>query len=266
MNLRHSPPMMDAVIMAGGIMPVEDPLYHESPNGIRGLIELMGKPMVQWVIDALDASDAVAEIYLVGLTPEIGITAVKPLHIIPDHGGMFENIRAGVMQATEDHPERSKVLTVSADIPAIQPQMVDWVAGNVAQNPDLLVYYTVISHTVMDERFPNANRSYIRLKDMAFCGGDLHAVDKRFFVKERPIWHKLTKARKNPLKQAWMIGFDTLFLIGLQMVTLEDTVRKVCQRLDITGEAFPSPYAELGMDADKPHQLAILRQHMEARS
>lgn len=266
MNLKHSPIMMDAVIMAGGIMPAEDPLYHESPNGNRSLIKLMGKPMVQWVIDALDASDAVAELYMVGLTPEFGISAAKPLHFIPDQGGMFENIRAGVIQASEDHPERSKVLTVSADIPAIQPEMVDWVASNVAQNPNQLVYYTIIPQTVMDERFPNANRSYIRFKDVAVCGGDLHAVDKRFFAKERPIWHKLTKARKQPLKQAWMIGFDTLFLIAMRIITLEGTVRKVCQRLDIKGKAFPSPYAELGMDADKPHQLAILRQHMEGRS
>lgn len=266
MSKNHSPIKLDAVIMAGGIMPVEDPLYHESPNGNRSLIELMGKPMVQWVIDTLDASDSVAEIYLVGLTPEVEITAEKPLHIIPDQGGMFENVHNGVFQAASDHPERSKFFVVSADIPAIQPQMVDWVAGNVAQNPDLMVYYTAIPQSVMDERFPNANRSYLRLKDIAVCGGDLHAVDKSFFSKESPIWHKLTIARKNPLKQAWLIGFDTLFLIALRMVTLERTVRKVCQRLDITGKAFPSPYAELGMDADKPHQLAILRQHMEARS
>jgi GTP:adenosylcobinamide-phosphate guanylyltransferase len=256
---------MDAVIMAGGIMAVDDPLYGESPNGIRSMIELMGKPMVQWVIDALDASKAVAELYLIGLSPESGITATKPLHFVPDQGGMFENVRRGVIQATEDHPERSKVLVVSADIPAIQPPMVDWVVKNVMENPGQLVYYTVIPQKVMDERFPDANRSYIRLKDMAVCGGDLHAVDKGFFDKESPIWHKLTNARKHPLQQAWMIGFDTLFLIALRMITLQGTVNRVCQRLDINGKAFPSPYAELGMDADKPHQLAILRQHLEAR-
>lgn len=243
----------------------DDPLYQESPNGMRSLIELQGKPMVQWVIDALDQSKAVADLYLIGLSPESGITATKPLHFLPDQGGMFENISKGVIQATADHPERSKVLVVSADIPAIQPQMVDWVATNVTNNSGQLVYYTVIPEVVMDRHFPNANRSYIRLKDMAVCGGDLHAVDKRFFDNERPIWHALTKARKQPLKQAWMIGFDTLFLIALRLITLEGTVKKVCSRLGIEGKAFPSPYAELGMDADKPHQLAILRQHLEER-
>jgi hypothetical protein len=29
--------------------------------------------------------------------------------------------------------------------------------------------------------------------------------------------------------------------------------------MDITGQAVFSPYAELGMDVDKPHQLEILR-------
>lgn len=244
-------------------MTADDPLYQEGPDGMRCLIELLGKPMVQWVIDALDASNAAAELYLSGLTQDSGITAAKPLHFIPDQGGMFENIRKGVLQATQDHPERSKVLVVSGDIPAIQPKMVDWVANNVANNPEQWVYYTVIPEKIMDERFPNANRSYIRLKKMAFCGGDLHAVDKRFFDNERPVWHELTRARKQPLKQAWMIGVDTLLLIALRMITLEGTVKKVCQRLDLKGKAFPSPYAEMGMDADKPHQLAILRKYLE---
>ena len=264
MTQEQSPFLMDAVIMAGGKMAIDDPLYYESPTGARSLIEVKGKPMVQWVVDALNASNAVAEIYLVGLTPEIGITSTKPLHHIPDQGGMFENIRAGVIQASEEHPQRSKFMVVSADIPAIQSEMVNWVAENVIQNPDQLVYYTVIPQTVMDERFPNANRSYVPLKDIAVCGGDLHAVDKSFFDKERPIWHKLTKARKHPLHQAWLIGFDTLFMIALRTVTLEGAAKKVCSRLDFDGKAFVSPYAELGMDADKPHQLAILRQHMEA--
>jgi hypothetical protein len=29
--------------------------------------------------------------------------------------------------------------------------------------------------------------------------------------------------------------------------------------MDITGKAVISPYAELGMDVDKPHQLEIVR-------
>jgi hypothetical protein len=33
----------------------------------------------------------------------------------------------------------------------------------------------------------------------------------------------------------------------------------VTEKMDITGKAVISPYAELGMDVDKPHQLEIVR-------
>jgi hypothetical protein len=36
-------------------------------------------------------------------------------------------------------------------------------------------------------------------------------------------------------------------------------VKRVTKRMDITGQAVFSPFAEIGMDVDKPHQLEILR-------
>lgn len=254
---------LDAVILAGGKTPLDDPLYDECPNGSRSLITLHGKPMVQWVIDALDASEAVADLYVIGLSKEFGLTATKQIHYLPDQGDMFENIRNGVISTYEDHPEREKILLASSDIPAIQPHMVDWLASQIADDPSKMLYYNVITQQTMEARFPNASRSYVRFKDVAVCGGDLNAIDKRLFSIERPVWHKLTIARKHPLKQAGMIGFDTLFLIALRLITMQGAVKKVCQRLDLDAKALLCPYAEMGMDADKPHQLAILRQHLE---
>jgi len=91
-------------------------------------------------------------------------------------------------------------------------------------------------------------------------------VDHNLFAIERPLWQKLTSARKHPLRQAGMIGVDTLLLIALRQITLQSAVNRVCQRLSLKGKALLCPYAEMGMDADKPHQLAILRQYLEERS
>ena len=254
---------LDAIILAGGKLELEDPLYHESVEGSRSLIDLQGKPMAQWVIDALDQAACVANLYLIGLPAECGLTAVKPMHFLEDQGGMVDNIRHGVLQSHMDYPERTKALIVSADIPAVKPQMIDWLAGQVDENPQPLLYYTVITQQIMEARFPNANRSFVRFKDVAVCGGDLNAVDKTLFASESPLWQKLTGARKHPLQQAGMIGLDTLLLVALRLITLEAAVKRVCRRLNLDAKALLCPYAEMGMDADKPHQLAILRQHLQ---
>ena len=40
---------------------------------------------------------------------------------------------------------------------------------------------------------------------------------------------------------------------------MEKAVEKVARRLKITGRGILCPYAEVGMDIDKPHQLEMLR-------
>lgn len=254
---------MDAVVLAGGLMTPVDPLYAEGRDGYRSLIDIHGKPMVQWVIDALAASEVVGDLYVIGLPPDCGLAAPNLIHFLPDQGGMFENIRYGVLQVSEDHPSLSKVIIASADVPAVRPEMVNWLAKQVAKDPGLLIYYNVIAQAVMEERFPNARRSFVRFKDIAVCGGDLNVIDKGLFAVERPIWKRLTDARKSPLKQAGLLGFDTLILVALHLITLEDAVSKICKKLSLEAQALISPYAELAMDADKPHQLAILRSDLE---
>ena len=59
-----------------------------------------------------------------------------------------------------------------------------------------------------------------------------------------------------------MIGYDTLFLLLTRSMTLKGAEKLVSKRLGIIGAATISPYAELGMDADKPHQLEILRKDL----
>jgi hypothetical protein len=91
-------------------------------------------------------------------------------------------------------------------------------------------------------------------------------VDKRLYTSEHPVWEKLTAARKNPVRQMLLLGVDSLILIALRLLSLEKAVQRVCKKLSIKGKALVSPYAEIGMDADKPNQLALLRDDLEGRS
>lgn len=256
---------MNALVLAGGTIPNDDPLYAETKNGCRSLIDVHGKPMAQWVIDALDTSDAVDELYVIGLTPQSGLISVKPMHYLSDSGGLFENIRDGVLSATADDPSQTKVITASADIPGLRPEMVDWLASQVEEDPSASIFYNVITQETMESRFPEAGRSFVRFKDISVCGGDVNVIDRAFFSQENPIWKKLTDARKKPLQQVRLLGFYNLVLVALHLVTLEEAVKRVCKKLSVEGRGLVSPYAEMAMDADKPHQLAILRKDLESQ-
>jgi len=257
---------VQAVVLAGGILSPEDPLYASAPDGHRSMVPIHGKPMAQWVLDALSASDVVEGITVMGLSAACGLNSYKPLDFAEDDGGMFENIRAGVLRAVDLFPEQDKVIIASADIPAVKPEMVNWLIAQVEKNPKAYIYYNVIEKSAMEARFPQAARSFVRFKDISVCGGDLNVIDKHLFTVERPIWKRLTDARKHPLQQASLLGLDTLVLVALHLITLEKAVKKIYRKLSLEGQALVSPYPEMAMDADKPHQLEILRHDLEGQA
>ena len=247
---------MDAIVLAGGQPTVEDPLYVLSSGKNKAMIPVGGRPMVQWVIDALCGSQRVEQLVLIGLQPGPLLQSSKPTAYIDEGDGMLANIKVGLEYFSLIRPASTHVLLVSCDIPAITPEIVDWRIENAIQ-ADADLDYAVVRREVMEARFPASNRSYLRIRDGEYCGGDLNVL--RIGLAEREaLWEELIKARKNVLHQASLLGWDLLLLALTRMLTLENAERKVSSRLKLKGHATVSPYAELAMDADKPEQVAIL--------
>ena len=256
---------MDAIVIAGGIPQAGEPLYEFTQGSPKALLDIAGKPMVQWVLDALSDSERVERVVIVSLPEDSGLQCAKPVTYVPNQGCMIDNIRAGVQKVQELNPAAHHVLTVSSDIPAIKPEMVDWLV-NTAMQTDHDIYYNVITRQNMEARFPNSKRTYTRLKDIELCGGDMNMIRAQTVTANDALWERIVAARKNALKQASLIGYDTLFLLLFHLVTLEQAVNIVCKRLDITGRAIICPYAEIGMDVDKPHQLELLRADLAGKA
>jgi GTP:adenosylcobinamide-phosphate guanylyltransferase len=249
---------MDVILTAGGNPTPEDPLYAFSNGLPKAMIPIGGKPMIQWVLDALAGAKSIERVVLIGLSDDIRVDYPREMVRIEDQGDMVANIVAGANKLLS-YPEPSQyALVVASDVPAITPEIVDWVSEQtVKANKDLV--YTVVERSVMEKRFPASKRSYIPLKDMAICGGDVNAICVPNVNYDNPMWRKLINARKNALKQAALLGFDTLLLILFRAITLKQTEKRICKRLQVNGLVLPSPYAELAMDIDKPGQLEILR-------
>jgi GTP:adenosylcobinamide-phosphate guanylyltransferase len=255
---------MDAVVTAGGIPKQGEPLYEYTRGKSKALLDVAGKPMVQWVLEALDGAASIQRVVIIGLEPESGVTSRKTVAFLPNQGGMVENIRTGVFKILELNPEAHHVLMVSSDIPGITPEMVDWVVATAMQT-DEDAYYNVIPREDMEKVFPESKRSYTHLKDLDVCGGDMNVIRSSMVTAEEGIWNELIASRKNVFKQAAIIGYDILFLLLLRRLTIDDAVKRVARRLQITGRAIVCPYAEVGMDVDKPHQLEMLRAYLERR-
>jgi choline kinase len=256
---------MDAVVTAGGIPQPEDPLYVYSNGNSKAMIDIAGKPMVQWILDALGDAKKVDNVIVIGLSSKSGVTCKKPLHFVSNQGRMLANIVTGINKALELNKRSKYVLVVSSDIPAIKPEMIDWLIKTCMETKDDL-YYGVCPKDVMESRFPGSKRTYTHLKDMDVCGADMNITHVRMATEHLDMWEQLIGSRKSPLKSASLIGFGTLLALFTRRLTLEDAVTRVCKRIGIKGRAIVWPYAEPCMDVDKPSQLELLRADLEVNN
>lgn len=256
---------MDAIIIAGGIPQEGEPLYEYTQGASKAMLDIGGKPMVQWVLDALNGAAEINKVVIVGLSEEEGIESDKISAFVPNMGDLIANVRAGVNKTLEINPQANHVIVVSSDIPAVTSEMIDWLVND-SKGSDMDLYYTVIERGVMEKRFPTSKRSYVRLKDVEVCGGDVNIIHASLAASDSDIWNRLLDSRKNAIKQAAIIGFDTLLLMLLRAVTIDQAVGKVAKKLKITGKAVVCPFAEVGMDVDKPNQLELLRNDIASRS
>jgi GTP:adenosylcobinamide-phosphate guanylyltransferase len=250
---------MDAIVTAGGIPLPEEPLYPATHGQSKALVDIAGKPMIQWVLDALSKAKTVDNVIIVGLTEKSGLKCSKKMYFVSNQGKMVENLQAGARKAREVNPKATHALMVSSDIPGITAEMVDWII-NTDMQTNLDVYYHLIKREVMEKRYPGCKRTWTHLKGMEVCGGDMNVGSLSLMLAEdTEIWKKITDARKSPIKQAALVGFDTAFLLLTGQLTLEKAEANIMKRLNITGKALICPYAEVGMDVDKLFQLEIMR-------
>lgn len=249
---------MDAIITAGGIPQPNDPLYPYSNGNSKALIDMAGRPMIQWILDALGDAKKVDRVIIIGLSPKNQLVCKKPIYYISNQGRMLSNIVAGVNKSLELNPKTQYVMLVSSDIPALKGEMVDWLVTTSMKTRDDL-YYGVCPREVMEKRFPASNRTYTKLKDMQVCGADINVIHVSMTTDHLDTWEELIGNRKSPLRQAAVIGWDTLFQLFTRQFTLQGLVERASERIGIKGRALLWSQAEPCMDVDKPHQLELLR-------
>ena len=256
---------IDAVVTAGGIPKSDDPLYPLTKGSNKALLPIGGVPMVQWILDALGHAQCIHRVVVVGLDPaEHGLTCRKPLGYVPNQGSMIGNVPGGAKWALQQDPGTRFVFVVSSDIPTITAEMVDWNITTSLET-DHEAYYSLIPAEAMERRFPGSRRTFFKLKEGRFSGSDMNLFQTALVGHYHPAWQAIVDARKNVLKQAGLVGLDTLLLMALGRLSMAGAEQRVRTRLGVRGRCFLARYPEAGMDVDKPHQYELVKADLETR-
>jgi molybdopterin-guanine dinucleotide biosynthesis protein A len=249
---------MDCIIIAGGLAAPEDPMYALTQGKPKALLPMGSRTMLEHVVDALQHAQSVDDIIIVGLGSDMGMTFQRPVNHLPDHGSLVGNIIAGANWIRERRPGVTAILGVTADIPLITGPMVDKLV-EMCQPLDAGIYYTYASRETMEKRFPNSNRTFVKLKGIEIAGGDIGIINPATLDHNQELFVALSNARKHAWKIASAVGIRLLLKFLLRRLGPKEIEEEGRRILGVKLKTVNLPYAELAMDADKPHQVEMLR-------
>jgi len=249
---------MDIIITAGGIPRPKHPIYKYTQGKPKALLDIAGKPMIQWVLDAISEAKSVGHVAVVGLDGSVELSCKKPMSVIPNHYNMVENLRAGARKILELNPSTEYVMTCTSDIPMVTPEAFDWIVEHHAQMSRHEFYMTMIPKEAMMERFPGSKRRTERFTDIEARGADIMVVEPRIIL-QNGIADTLKQLRHNTLNQLMFVGFDTLLLISLRRLDLAGFTKRLAKKHGLDWSPLLCPFPEIAMDVDFPKELELAR-------
>lgn len=252
----------DAIILAGGENTSD--LKKVAPYDNEALIIIGNYPMIYYVYQTLRSSKQINRIAVSGPVEALKTILPRDERLVFVNGGenAIESF-AYAMKALEKNGVSSKVLIMPTDIPFITVEAVeDFLRRCEASDADF--YYPVTSREVNEKKFPGVQRTYVRLQEGTVTGGNLFLIRSSIVDKTLEMGTKLVERRKNPLAMAKLFGFSLVFKYCLGRLSIDMVEKRFYKVLGITGKGIISPYAEVGVDVDKPSDLALAQDKLGA--
>lgn len=249
--------MPDAVILAGGSHEGDI----EKKFGIlnRALLVIRGKFMIEYVIEALRNVSSIKRIVVVGPVSVLQARIGTLVDAVVEAGNdPFESTLKGLEALSTDE----KVLVATSDLPLLRAEAVrDFLTRCTEVVADF--YYPIVRKEVYQEKIGGGKRTFVRLREGCFTGGNLLLLDPRVVEAKRDWIARVIAFRKNPLAIARLLGLRIIVKLLLHRLTIRDVEERVERILGMRGRAIITPYAEIGFDVDTVEHVSLAEKLLE---
>jgi GTP:adenosylcobinamide-phosphate guanylyltransferase len=238
------------------------PLLQGTPYYSKTLLPVAGSPMLCWVLQALEASTHHPKIAISTEDPAV-ISLAAQRHT----SNIFSPGKTAVqsfLNAIEASPTAEWVLIISGDHPLLSTKMVDSFITR-AQQTGAALNVAVVSQHTLRAAHPASHRTFFPLKDGAYSGGNMYLLHRPSFQAHAPLLETLDKNRKNPWKTLLHLDLGFILAVLFRQLTLYDVARRISAPLGCPVALVEMPYAECGMDVDKPSDLQLADQILRQR-
>lgn len=251
---------MDAVILGGAEN--SGALKKSADARYEAQIEITGRPMIDFVVAALEKLECIDRVVVVAAEEVAArLKGNKIWKVVPPGPDMVESLHRALSYLRRGE----HVLVLTSDIPLITAEALrDFLQQCRKREAD--IYYSLVPRQVIEERFKGVQRTYVRLKDGTFTGGNVVLLNPDAVLAYSDYLRQAVQLRKHPLKLCRLLGikFFLKFLGG--RLTVSEIEVRVEELIKLKGAGIVSLHPEIGIDVDKPSDLQFARAILEQRA
>ena len=249
--------IFNALILAG--TKEKGPLEIAEKVDNKALIMINGRLMIEYIVDALNNSENIDKIIVVGpkneLHPYIG---KKVEEILNSGNSILENMERGLNFFNSD----DNLLILTSDIPLITPEAIDEFL-NICTKRKLCIGYPIITKENIIKKYPETERTYVKMKEGIFCGGNIVFFKPEVFFEKKKLIKELFDNRKATWKYVKILGLKFILKFLFKTLTLEEIEKRITDILGYNSIAAMISYPEIMIDLDKPSDLKLIRKCLE---
>lgn len=252
--------LYDAIILAGGENSGD--LKKIAPYDSEALIIIGNYPMIYYVYKSLRQCKKVDKIVISGPVEALRnlLGREENLHFIAPGEDVVESL-ANAVQILDDLGASERLLVMPTDIPFITTEAIDDFIDR-TESIEADFFYPVTSREVNEAKYPGVVRTYVKLREGTFTGGNLFIVRKAVVRQSIDLARAIIARRKNPLAIARIFGVRMVVKYLWGRLTFKQAEKRFQEVLGIRGKAVVSGYAEVGVDVDKPSDLELAQKYL----
>ena len=241
-----------AVVLAGS-RPGSDPLAAAFGTDLKALVEIGGKPLVRWPVEALLASERFSQVRVLAQESE-RIAQALPAHpsLLVEQSGA--SIAATLERLLFDGTVQWPLFVTTADHVLLDRDMIDEFC-ELSELADIAV--GVVERDTLMARLPDSQRTWIHFRAGAYSGANMFMLGGKKVLPALELWRSVEQDRKKAWSLLWALGPANFLAAALRLRTIHQTLDAVGQRLGVKVEAIDlsDPLAAVDVDKLADHRL-----------
>ena len=255
-----------ALILAGD-RAADDPLAGAFA-GRKALLDMNGRPMIDYVLDAVEGAETVGDVYVIANQVkdiEQGLIKagrnVKRTRFLEGGASPVNSVLKTIKTLKPAFP----VLVLTADNPLLNADVINDFCRKAERTDGADIAVALAQMSRLKSEFPAARRTFIKLKGEGYSGCNLFALMTPTALNAARFWLKVESDRKKSFSMIASFGFGTLLRVVTRTITLDEALIKASRALGAVVRAVMVDEVRVAIDVDKPEQAEQVRKILKEK-